>query len=84
MLKAEYSDCTWSVQRAHDAADSFERLVIAASGMDGEIVFHTDPCRRLYCAQCDIADCPIRLEPFRGRPALTVDEAVQPDRLVAG
>lgn len=69
----------WTVKQAHDAADAFEQHVIAAGGIVGEIVFHTDPCRRLYCARCDIADCPIRVEPFRFRPALTVEEIVQPD-----
>ena len=69
----------WSVEAAHDAADAFERQVIAACGIEGEIIFHTDPCRRAYCARCDIAACPIRVEPFRSRPALTVEEIVQPD-----
>jgi cation diffusion facilitator family transporter len=69
----------WSVDRAHDAADTFEHQVIAVGALEGEIVFHTDPCRRAYCARCDIPDCPIRIEPFRSRPALTVDEVVQPD-----
>jgi cation diffusion facilitator family transporter len=69
----------WAVERAHDAANAFERDVIAACGIEGEIVFHTDPCRRFYCARCDIADCPIRAKPFRGRSPLTVDDVVQPD-----
>ncbi|MFQ5667792.1 MAG: cation diffusion facilitator family transporter [Candidatus Binatia bacterium] len=69
----------WPVERAHDAADAFEQQVIAACGIAGEIVFHTDPCRRAYCARCDVPSCPIRVEPFRSRPALTVEEAVQPD-----
>jgi len=69
----------WSVESAHDAADAFERQVIASCGIEGEIVFHTDPCRRAYCARCDIVACPIRVEPFRSRPALTVEEIVQPD-----
>ncbi len=73
----------WSVDRAHDAADAFERQVIAAGALEGEIVFHTDPCRRAYCARCDIAECPIRIEPFRARPALTVEEVVQPDTPLA-
>jgi cation diffusion facilitator family transporter len=68
----------WAVEQAHDAADAFEREVIAACGIEGEIVFHTDPCRRIYCTRCDIPDCPIRIEPFAARPALTVDEVVQP------
>ena len=71
----------WSVMAAHDASDAFERQVIAACGIEGEIVFHTDPCRRAYCARCDIPSCPIRVEPFRFRPDLTVDEVVQPDQL---
>jgi cation diffusion facilitator family transporter len=69
----------WTVERAHDAADDFERRVIDAGNIEGEIVFHTDPCRRIYCARCDIVDCPIRREPFRGRVPFTVDEIVQPD-----
>lgn len=71
----------WTVERAHDAADTFEREVITGCGIEGEIVFHTDPCHRAYCARCDIADCPVRVEPFRARPALTVEEIVQPDEL---
>ena len=69
----------WSVESAHDVADAFERRVITSCGIEGEIVFHMDPCRRIYCARCDIADCPIRVEPFRSRPALTIEEVVKPD-----
>lgn len=69
----------WPVRDAHTAADRFEREVINACGLQGEINFHTDPCRQAYCAQCAIEPCPIRLQPFRTRPALTTDEAVQPD-----
>jgi hypothetical protein len=47
--------------------------------MEGEIVFHMDPCRRFYCAQCDIADCPIRMAPFLARSALTLEEVVRSD-----
>ncbi len=71
----------WSVIAAHDASDAFERQVITACGIEGEIIFHTDPCRRAYCTRCDIPSCPIRVEPFRFRPDLTVDEVVQPDRI---
>jgi len=47
--------------------------------MEGEIVFHTDPCHRAYCGMCDLDDCMVRREPFRGRAPLTLEEAVQPD-----
>jgi divalent metal cation (Fe/Co/Zn/Cd) transporter len=69
----------WTVERAHELADGFEARVIAALPFDGEIAFHTDPCRRAYCARCDIADCPIRQAPFTGRSPMTVDEVVQDD-----
>jgi cation diffusion facilitator family transporter len=69
----------WTVERAHEAADDFEQRVIDASPLEGEIVFHMDPCRRVYCAQCEIPECPVRVEPFRERVPFTVDEVIQPD-----
>lgn len=70
----------WTVRQAHDESDAFERAVMSAKGLAGEIVFHTDPCRRLYCAQCEVGDCPIRVEPFHQRQPMTVEEIIQPDR----
>ena len=52
---------------------SEERL--AVDGVDGDIVFHTDPCERALCPVCDVPDCPVRREAFTGRPPLTVEEA---------
>ena len=69
----------WSVDRAHELAESLAERVIAELGVEGELVFHTDPCHRAYCAKCDLDDCMVRREPFRGRPPLTLEEAVQPD-----
>lgn len=69
----------WTVQAAHDAADRFEREVIRSCGLHGEINFHTDPCRRLYCSRCTVEDCPIRVEQFRAHSDMTTEEAVQPD-----
>ena len=69
----------WSVDRAHEMAEDLAERVIRTLGVDGELIFHTDPCHRAYCPMCDLADCPVRREPFRGRPPLTLEEAVQPD-----
>ena len=38
--------------------------MIGELGVEGELVFHTDPCHRVYCAMCDLDDCPVRREPF--------------------
>src|SRR5262245_32467844 len=69
----------WPVERAHAVSDELAAGVIRTLGVEGELVFHTDPCRRAYCSACDLDDCPVRQEEFRGRAPLTVDEAVLPD-----
>jgi cation diffusion facilitator family transporter len=72
----------WPVDRAHVLAESFEERVMSACGVEGEIVFHIDPCHRAYCAQCDVTDCPVRVAPFVARPPHTLDEAVRTDEEV--
>jgi cation diffusion facilitator family transporter len=69
----------WSVERAHDVSEDVAARVIRDLGVEGEMVFHTDPCHRAYCALCDLEDCPIRREPFLKVTPLTLEEAVQPD-----
>jgi cation diffusion facilitator family transporter len=69
----------WPVERAHAVSDELAARVIRELGVEGELVFHTDPCRRAYCGECDVAECPVRVEAFAARPALTLDEAVRPD-----
>jgi len=65
----------WTVERAHEAVAEFTKHVLATDDVEGDIVFHTDPCARAFCAVCDVADCPVRREAFTGRPPLTVEEA---------
>ncbi len=69
----------WSVDRAHDLSEDVATRVMRDLGAEGEMVFHTDPCHRIYCAMCDLEDCPIRREPFLRQTPLTLEEAVQPD-----
>ncbi|MGH7349046.1 MAG: cation diffusion facilitator family transporter [Candidatus Rokuibacteriota bacterium] len=69
----------WSVERAHEVTEDLAERVMKELGVEGEMTLHTDPCHRIYCAMCDLDGCPIRREPFRARPPLTLDEAVQPD-----
>jgi len=71
----------WSVDHAHDEIDAFEKRVLRHPGIEGEIVFHTDPCHRALCTACDVPECPVRRESFAGRPPLTVDEATMTDEL---
>ena len=69
----------WSVERAHDLSEDVAARVMRDLGAEGEMVFHTDPCHRVYCVTCDLEDCPIRREPFLKLTPLTLEEVVQPD-----
>jgi cation diffusion facilitator family transporter len=71
----------WTVEEGHEAIDAFERRVLAAARVEGDIALHADPCHRALCAACDVTDCPVRREPFAGRPPFTVEEAVLTDEL---
>lgn len=68
----------FTVDRAHDLAERVAARVQKELG-EGEMVFHTDPCHRGYCAMCDVEACSVRQQAFGGRQALTVEEAVTPD-----
>lgn len=67
----------WSVERGHRLAAELERRVTAALIGEAEILFHIDPCRRQFCRQCEVEDCPVRVEPFFERAVLTLDEATK-------
>jgi cation diffusion facilitator family transporter len=62
----------WDVATVHSETQDFERKVVADYIFDGEIAFHVDPCKKSYCSECDMPDCPIRLHPFAGREPFTV------------
>lgn len=63
------------VAKGHDAAERFERLLIEAAGMEGEVHTHIDPCRRKYCAQCTDESCPIRASAHVEHHPITKEEA---------
>jgi len=63
----------WTVSQAHDLRSGFTRHLIEEFGSEGEITFHTDPCPRAYCAQCDLAEHPVRREAFQARPDVRED-----------
>lgn len=69
----------WTVQEAHDQQDMFEKRLLEITSIEGEVLFHTDPCWRLYCEVCDLEGCPVRKQAFVRRPVMTLDEATQPD-----
>lgn len=69
----------WSVEEAHDNTNVYERTVFANYEFSGEIHFHIDPCRRLYCRFCNVKDCPVRKEDFKDFRKMSVHELTEPD-----
>ena len=68
----------WDIAEAHHALDEFEAKVMADYQHEGEIHVHTDPCRRKYCAFCDLENCAIRKEAFVERRSISLEELRSP------
>lgn len=64
----------WNVQIVHEEMLRFENAVIGHYRYGGEMNFHVDPCRRAYCKNCDLDDCPIRQENFEKKLTVTVSD----------
>lgn len=66
--------CFWQVSVAHEVARRFEEEIVGAIPDEGDIAFHVDPCRRVYCPICPVEPCPVRQHPFVARPTPTLDD----------
>jgi len=68
----------WTVDYAHDRVMEFEKRVLSDYSHEGEINFHIDPCRRVYCNACELSGCPVRQSEFEGYMPITLDTTVSP------
>jgi cation diffusion facilitator family transporter len=72
----------WTVEQAHHHTEDFVRRVLAGSDLEGDVVLHTDPCRRAFCAACLVAGCPVRRAPADAALPITVESATRtPDEV---
>jgi len=67
----------WDVGEAHRLTNEFENQVVNSYHLEGEIAFHLDPCLKVYCTQCDLEPCPVRLQKFQKRDPITVQSLVK-------
>ena len=68
----------YEIRRAHDLAESVGKMVLAETGLEGQVHTHIDPCERAWCRSCRLEPCPIRVEPCRRPELLTVEQALLP------
>lgn len=66
----------WSVEDAHDYVEKWQQIMTKDIFLEGEMEFHIDPCRRVYCKICEVEPCPIREAAFTKRPPLSFKEMV--------
>ena len=64
----------WNVQEVHRELDRFEHKVIESYAFNGEMNFHVDPCRRVYCDVCAYEPCPVRQQPFTKKIPVMVED----------
>lgn len=69
----------WDVSEAHEKTEQFEARLINDYPYPGELHLHVDPCRRAYCRNCDVSDCPIRLHAFEHLRQLSIEELTNPE-----
>lgn len=71
LIVPEYFD----VLKAHQEVHHFSDAMLAETKILGEWHTHFEPCRRRYCVECPVKDCPIRQKDFVARRKLTMGEA---------
>jgi len=54
----------WSVAEAHNFSEHYDSSFVSKYPVDAELRIHLDPCRRVYCENCEVKDCPIREHTF--------------------
>ena len=69
----------WSVAEAHMFSEKFDSNFVDNYHVQAELRIHLDPCRRVYCENCEVLACPIRERDFLKRiPLDNLDEVTSP------
>ena len=69
----------WTVSEAHKFSEQFEDRFVKKYPMGSELKIHLDPCRRVYCENCELKDCSIRQKDFVKRNSLdNLKEVISP------
>lgn len=75
----------WTLEQAHDVSLRIEQELRDEFGTRSDIMTHLEPCRPSACAECDLAECPIRESNFDSRirwsgSSIRLPQRVQPER----
>lgn len=65
----------WTVAEAHHFSEHYDSSFVSKYPVDAELRIHLDPCRKVYCENCEVKDCPIREQAFIKR--IPLDDLVE-------
>jgi cation diffusion facilitator family transporter len=68
----------WDIAKSHEWAEEFEQGIVSHYPFEGEIAFHLDPCKKIYCESCRLQVCPIRQKDFKAEREITTASVVRP------
>lgn len=74
----------FDIEREHQINDALEAAILQELGVEGEGIFHFDPCRPRHCVTCKMSDCKLRSAPFQSRPPITLESATREDETLDG
>ena len=71
-----------NAEQLHAIHDTIASRIREATGSEGDIVVHFDPCRPRECSSCEMSLCPVREAPSTGRRPIDIARATRSDEAV--
>jgi cation diffusion facilitator family transporter len=70
----------FTLEEVHSQLFDIEELIKERFAVEVEMFVHADPCTFAACSLCRMAECPVRLHPFRHEVAWDIHNAVRNQR----
>ncbi len=67
----------FDLNRVHQEISSIDKLINGNAHRKTELFIHADPCLPACCNYCEMKDCPVREEAFRGEIEWTIENATK-------
>lgn len=67
----------FDLNRVHQEISSIDKLINGNGNCKTELFIHADPCLPACCNYCEMKDCPVREEAFRGEIEWTIENATK-------
>ncbi|MBJ6111055.1 cation transporter [Hymenobacter sp. BT523] len=70
----------FTLEEVHSQLFDIEELIKERFAVDVEMFVHADPCTFAACSLCLMAECPVRMHPFRHQVAWNIQNAIKNER----